>query len=355
MTIGLVMIVKNEEHVIERSLKSALPFVDTWCIVDTGSTDSTMEKIQKIADECGVKGELHQRPWVNFGVNRTELLEVSRKKAEWSLMMDADDILHLTNKPSLTQTTDAYTIKIHRGTLVYYRPILFNNARPWKFTGAVHEYAECPGVVVQTPLSSAWLDARCEGARSKNPKKYQIDAESLEDELTRCPGDTRSMFYAAQSWRDAGVSDKAAFWYLKRSQSGGWNQEQYVSLLNLIRLTNDIQEKLKYAWQALDICPRLEVAYEILKTAREKNQWTQQVYALGIVANTFSRIPSESYLFVEQLIYDYQFDDEFSIHCYYLKKDEESSRAAFRALKKAPPAHQERIRANYEFALKRLS
>ena len=45
MRLGLCMIVKNEEHVIERALRSVLPHVDTWVIIDTGSTDRTKELI----------------------------------------------------------------------------------------------------------------------------------------------------------------------------------------------------------------------------------------------------------------------------------------------------------------------
>jgi len=40
-TICLVMIVKNEAHVIRRCLESVRPLIDTWLIIDTGSTDGT--------------------------------------------------------------------------------------------------------------------------------------------------------------------------------------------------------------------------------------------------------------------------------------------------------------------------
>ena len=39
--VALSMIVKNERNVIERCLESVLPIIDTWQIVDTGSTDGT--------------------------------------------------------------------------------------------------------------------------------------------------------------------------------------------------------------------------------------------------------------------------------------------------------------------------
>ena len=85
------MIVKNEEHIIDRCLRSVLPLVDSWVIVDTGSVDKTMTIINDVAKELGKEGHLYQREWKNFGHNRTELLELARPHCQWALMMDADD------------------------------------------------------------------------------------------------------------------------------------------------------------------------------------------------------------------------------------------------------------------------
>jgi len=46
-TIALCMIVKNESHVIERCIKSVRPLIDYVFIVDTGSTDNTIDVINK--------------------------------------------------------------------------------------------------------------------------------------------------------------------------------------------------------------------------------------------------------------------------------------------------------------------
>ena len=74
-SICLVMIVKNESKVIRRCIDSVRNYINYWVIVDTGSTDGTQDLIKEIMDEYGIKGELHERPWVDFGYNRTESLE----------------------------------------------------------------------------------------------------------------------------------------------------------------------------------------------------------------------------------------------------------------------------------------
>lgn len=90
-TICLSMIVKNEAHVIERCLNSVKPFIDSWVIMDTGSTDGTQEVIEQCMK--GIPGELHNRTWVNFAHNRNESLKIALQKADYVLIMDADDYL----------------------------------------------------------------------------------------------------------------------------------------------------------------------------------------------------------------------------------------------------------------------
>src|SRR3978361_61262 len=90
MRICLNMIVKNESRVIERCLRSAKPFIDSWAISDTGSTDGTQQIIRDIMSD--LPGELIERPWVDFATNRNEALALSQKHGDYALVIDADEI-----------------------------------------------------------------------------------------------------------------------------------------------------------------------------------------------------------------------------------------------------------------------
>lgn len=85
-TIALTMIVKNEERCLARCLDSVAPWVDRMIVLDTGSTDRTME----IAREHGA--EVFERRWTNdFAAARNAAL--ARSDADWNLVLDADEAL----------------------------------------------------------------------------------------------------------------------------------------------------------------------------------------------------------------------------------------------------------------------
>src|SRR3954470_18971390 len=92
-TVCLNMIVKDEAHVIRRCLDSVRPLIDSWVIVDTGSTDGTQDVIREHLGD--LPGTLMERPWVDFAHNRTEALDYARGAADYTFVIDADEVLEL--------------------------------------------------------------------------------------------------------------------------------------------------------------------------------------------------------------------------------------------------------------------
>jgi len=84
--LSLALIVKNEERCIERCLASFRPFVDQILILDTGSTDATIEKAENFG------AEIHSFDWCDdFSKARNAAL--SLVSSEFSLIVDADEWL----------------------------------------------------------------------------------------------------------------------------------------------------------------------------------------------------------------------------------------------------------------------
>lgn len=255
-TICLNMIVKNESHIIIKTLTNLCSYVDfdAYYISDTGSTDNTMDLIRTFFKERGIPGHIEQVEWRDFGFNRTLALQMAFQKTDYLFIFDADDYIHGEFRLPEHLNQDAYQLKLGQ-TFVYLRTLIVNNRKRWRFVGVLHEYIAC---VDREDSSSViqgeyYVESGRSGSRNKDPNKYIKDADVLErgfyTEGTVAGGDRalaeRYAFYCAQSWMDAGVAyiDKAIEWYLRVLSQNNWTQEKYYSALCLGDLYNKKGDK----------------------------------------------------------------------------------------------------------------
>ncbi len=224
------MIVKDEGKVIERCLSSLKSLLSFWVIVDTGSSDGTRDLIRKSLE--GVDGELFERPWVNFEHNRNEALLLARGKAEYILFIDADETLEISpdfSSASLDQ--DGYKLRlIERNLTDVYRMSLVKDDPCWFWKGVIHEALySCRPVsvaVLETLTKHSYAE---DGARTRDPKKFEKDAKILEEALKSEPNNSRYTFYLAQSYGNAGEYEKSLHWYKRRTEMGADPEEVFWS------------------------------------------------------------------------------------------------------------------------------
>lgn len=271
-TICLNMIVKNESHIIVKTLENLCSYVDfdAYFISDTGSTDNTMDLIRAFFKERGVPGHIEQVEWRDFGFNRTLSLQMAFNKTDYLFIFDADDSIHGDFRMPRDLTHDAYQLKLGQ-SFVYLRTLIVNNRKRWRFVGVLHEYIAC----VDKEESSTsiqgdyYVESGRSGSRNKDPNKYINDAAVLERGFhaemgngTDGNGGDRALaerysFYCAQSWMDAGPAyiDKAIEWYLRVLSQNNWAQEKYYSALCLGDLYNkkgDKYNSVKYYCKTME-------------------------------------------------------------------------------------------------------
>lgn len=85
LPISLCLFVKNEEKSIIDCIESVRPLVSEIVVVDTGSTDKTIEIARKFTDR------VYTIPFNDFGSIRTITAHLSNMP--WVLMLDADEII----------------------------------------------------------------------------------------------------------------------------------------------------------------------------------------------------------------------------------------------------------------------
>lgn len=334
-TVCVNMIVKNESKVITRCLATVKPFIDYWVIVDTGSTDGTQDIIKDFMKD--IPGDLHERPWVNFGHNRTEALQLAKGKADYILVIDADETLRFDpdfKYPTLDK--DLYYITTEYGGTRYARIQLVNNHLDWKWVGVLHETLECPDIKTRDLVKGMYNVVFTDGARSTDPKKYHKDAEILEKALVDDPTNTRYVFYLAQSYRDAGEYELSLKNYEKRIAMGGWDQEIYWSKLQVAILQETLKMPeetiLKGYYDAYNYRPtRIEPLMHLATYYRHHNNYA----AAYLVARSGLALPvSDDALFVENYIYEYGIALEASISAYWVGRFAEAKELGEKLLAK---------------------
>ncbi len=232
MRICLNMIVRNEAAVIERCLRSVRPFIDSWAIADTGSTDGTPDIVSAFLRD--LQGELIERPWVDFASNRNEALALARKQGDYALFIDADDVLEPEAGFAFGELGGAcYSIETIVGGISSWVETLARLDIDWSWQGVLHEVLTAPQDVEWRQLRGVRLGKHGDGARSRvgQHKKYARDAEILRAALECEPGNTRYQFYLAHSLRESGQYAAALDAYRSRSVAGGADEEVYVSKL----------------------------------------------------------------------------------------------------------------------------
>ncbi|WP_234119664.1 glycosyltransferase [Clostridium hydrogenum] len=90
------MIVKNEEENLPKCLNSIKSKVDEIIIVDTGSTDKTMEVAKRYTDK------VFNFEWCDdFSAARN--FSINKAKNDWILILDADEVVNFFNKKDISR------------------------------------------------------------------------------------------------------------------------------------------------------------------------------------------------------------------------------------------------------------
>lgn len=324
MKLCLGMIVKNESKRIERALASVAQFIDGYVVTDTGSTDDTIEKIEAFFKLHKVPGRITKAPFENWSQARNANLVAAKayameNKLDYVLLMDADMELVVKRATSFLDENRmglAYNMMQKAGALQYMNTRLIHTFAAGGYRGVTHEYMDVPPAGDITDDVAYFLD-HADGAN--RPDKFKRDIRLLRDDLKKDPGNARSMFYLANSYRDAGDPVNAAKWYERRIKAGGWDEEVWQAQGNLGCCFKDrgmeadfVRETLR-AYQMRPT--RAEPMYDLAKHFREKGD---NAIALAFAEAAVDLPLSNDSLFVNRYVYDVGLKEEISIAAFYV-------------------------------------
>ena len=324
-TICLNMIVKNESNIIYRLFDSVIKWIDCYCICDTGSTDNTVSKITDYFKSKNIPGKIVVEAFKDFSHNRNFSLQACHGMSDYVLLLDADMVFHpnenVFSKKMLTH--DVYYI-LQGSNDFYYKNIrIVKNNGSYSYTGLTHEYMNLPQNTVANTLEKNVVFIHDVGDGGSKGNKFARDVELLTRGITENPKNDRSHFYLANTLKDMGKNDEAIEMYKRRIALGGWNQEIWQSYYKIGMCYKNIgkmPEALDAWLMAYNILPnRVENLYEIMKYYRETSKHNLS-YLFYIIAKNIidsCSVIKDDYLFLENDVYTYKCDYEYTIIAYY--------------------------------------
>jgi hypothetical protein len=320
----MILMMKNEEKILKRCLEAVESVVDGYCILDTGSTDSSKE----IAEDFlkGRVGCLTEDPFRDFGYSRTKSFDNAqkylKKNTDWDLtqtyglLLDADMVFVPRNIKEQKLTALGYSIIQKNGNIEYFNCRLVRMDHPWKCVSVTHEYWD--GIAEKIPKTVCYIDDKNDGG-CKNDK-FHRDRRLLEQGLIDEPKNVRYMFYLAQTYKSLQMFKESVDMYQKRVDAGGWQEEVYYSLymigecyLNM----KDVFNFERYMQMAYSYRPcRAESIYKLAEFYRVVGEHYKSYHYIQLGKKI--PFPNDDVLFIEPSVYDFLFDLEASIVEYYV-------------------------------------
>lgn len=281
-SISLCLIAKNEEEVIGRCIESVIDIIDEIIVVDTGSTDKTIE----VAEKYGAK--VYNFTWIDdFAAARN--YSFSKASKEYIFWLDADDILFPGDKEkfkelkeSLDGTVDAVSMNYVLAVDENNNPVsslrrnrLVKRKNNFSWLGKVHEYLEVYGNIISSDISI--LHQKNKPYTDRNLRIYEGMLKN-NDEFS-----PREQFYYANELFDHGRYDEALDMYRKFVDGKkGWVEDVKSALSKIADCYSYKEDKdmeMKALLEAFEYdIPRPDFCCRIAYRFIEQNRYREAIF-----------------------------------------------------------------------------
>jgi hypothetical protein len=357
--IVLTQIMKNEAHVAERMLNSIKDFIDALCLVDTGSTDNTIEIVTKWAIDNNIEHHIFQRPFDNFENSRNYSIDKAKEiflnrndnMIYYGFWIDFDEILQVDQtfkKDKLDKDIYMVNTILNSNKMKYTRNELYKLDKPIFFYGPVHEYLICKDKNIEVSsqiLNGIEVHVNMDGGSWKEDlsNKYIKHAHLLEQYISVDRSDPRWIFYTAQSYHDsASIKNnreeneerlrRSLKYYKERiTRKDGYFEEIFYSQYRIAYIMDLLDEQWSLTMQEylkaynFDVL-RAEPIKSIIDHYISLNEWNLvYLYTKFGVDNFHNRNPyPKRLLYLDQSLYEWKFLEAHSAACFYTNRKEEA-------------------------------
>ena len=252
--IHLCIMVKNGGDLFEKTLLENMKWIDRWTILDTGSTDNTIEIINKTL-VGKKKGKLYQEPFINFRESRNRCLDLCETNCKYNVMLDDTYIIQGDFRGFLEevrgdQFADSYSLLIKSDDTEYYSNRVTKSKNKLRYIYTIHEVIQKDdNTNVVIPATRSWIfDMRADYMENRTMGRKEYDLECLFQMVKEYPNDPRHLYYIAQTYNLLEKHELAAEYFFKRAfhPVEGFDQEKIDALFEMTRIYN---YKLNKPWE----------------------------------------------------------------------------------------------------------
>lgn len=128
----------NQEYCLIEGIKSALMFADEIIVVDSFSTDSTIESIKAIGDDRIKIYSIDWLPSIGWAMYKiAKSMAIGRCTSDWCVLMDADEVFHECDYERIKKIPSSVSdniVGVKFNTLHFYKDYdhLLNGCTKWK-------------------------------------------------------------------------------------------------------------------------------------------------------------------------------------------------------------------------------
>ena len=242
----LCIMVKNGGPQFEEMLISNLPIIDRWTILDTGSTDETIDIINRVL-VGKKKGNLYQEPFINFRDSRNRSLELAGQTCKFITMLDdtyvvRGNLREFLNEVRGDQMSNSFTLFIQSDDTEYGSNRIIKSDSGLRYVHRIHEViTDKNNINIVIPKDVVNIDdRRFDYMEKRTLERKQLDLKLLYEEIDENPYDPRAYYYLAQTYNLLEDYEKAFFYFTKRAEftNSGFVQERVDALFESARIAN---------------------------------------------------------------------------------------------------------------------
>lgn len=291
-TLGLTMIVRDEEKTLGRCLESVKGIFDQIVIVDTGSVDRTVE----IAKSFGA--EVHEFAWVDdFAAARNYSL--SKIRTDWWAWIDSDDILVPEDAARLLELkkhlgqADCYLMNYNYAQDEFGQPVtqffrhrILRNDGKCKWKCPIHEHIDIkPGCRESVTNITVTHRRTHEEAKKDSGRNIRI----LRKAVVQDPESARLRFYFGKELWSEGETDEAIRVLEEHQKKGDWHENLVNGSFFLAlayRSKKDDEKAIDAAMQGIRRDPRWAEFYSVIGQIHyDRGHWDTALHWFEIAAS----------------------------------------------------------------------